>query len=193
MAAGHQKVTLAWIRRGVQADVEEFVRRAYPSDAGCDKSTVLRKLGVMLMPPVLCSAAYRTSHWLHSHAFKRMAHLVGWLNFLVHRADLAPASEIGPGLYIPHTAGVVFHGRAGSHLTLYCRSAAIGARLDPRPDQVGDDCPHLGNHVTLGAFSIVKGPVTIGNHTLVGASSVVAHDLPANLMALRRVRGHAQR
>src|SRR5262245_21847173 len=172
--------TLGSTWRCMQEDIDEFARRAYPT--GCENENVRlrRRLAVLLVPPVICGLTYRIAHWLHVRGLHRLAGFLSWLNFVVHRADLSPASEIGRGLYMPHTSGVVFRGRAGTHLTLFFRSAAVSASLDMRRDRVDDDCPQFGHHVTLGALSFVKGPVRIGNGVFVGAASVVVRDLPAN-------------
>lgn len=171
-------VTLGWVWRGIQSDVEEAVR--YASDFSGSHLSALRRLSFMMSPPVLCSAAYRLSHWLYRKRLTRPARFVSWLNFVVHRADLSHAAEIGPGLYIPHTSGVIFRGRAGSHLTLLFRCAVVGNRLDSRRDRIGRDCPRLGDHVTVGVFSVIKGAVTVGDHAFVGAVSTIQSDVPAN-------------
>jgi len=147
-----------------------------------------------LSPPLLCASGYRVSHWLHAANWGRTARFVSWINFVVHRADLSPASEIGPGLHIPHTPGIVFRGHAGSNLTLLFRCAVVGEQLDSRRGAVAADCPRLGDDVTIGVFSVVRGGVTLGNRAFVGASCTVRSDLPAHtaFIAGRRVaRGSA--
>lgn len=177
-AAGPGLITLGWVWRGIQADIEQAVR--YASDFSGGHLSALRRLSFMMTPPVLCTGTYRISHWLHRNGFSLPARFVSWLNFLVHRADLPHGAEIGPGLYIPHTSGVIFRGRAGSHLTLLFRSAVVGDRLDARRDRIGPDCPRLGDHVTVGVFSVIKGAVTVGDRAFVGAASTVRASLPAN-------------
>ena len=183
-----EPVTLGWVWRAIQTDIEQAVK--FSSDFSGSHLSALRRLSVMLTPPVLCSGTYRISHWLRRKGLQRLASFVSWLNFIVHRADLPDSAEIGPGLHIPHTAGVIFRGRAGSHLTLLFRSAVVGDRLDARRDRIGDDCPCLGDHVTVGVFSVIKGAVTIGDHAFVGAASTVLHDLSANsaIIVGRRAR-----
>jgi serine O-acetyltransferase len=174
-----ESMTLAQVWRDIQSDIEQCVRCS--SDFSGTHLSVLRRLSFMCSPPVLCSATYRVSHWLYRRGLPRVAGAVSWLNFVVHRADLAASAEIGPGLYVPHTSGVIFRGRAGSHLTLLFRSAVVGNRLDGRRDRVGPDCPRLGDHVTLGVFSVIKGPVTVGDHAFVGAVATIQRDVPAHV------------
>lgn len=183
-------VTLGWVWRSIQADLEEMLRySAHFTDGG---SSRLRRLSFMLTPPVMCAATYRLSHWLYRKGLPLAGGFVSWVNFLVHRADVSCAAEIGPGLYIPHTSGVVFRGRAGAQLTLLFRSAVVGAGLDARRDRIGRDCPRLGDGVTVGVFSTIKGAVTIGDHAYVGAVSTVVTDLPSKatvVIAGRRALG----
>lgn len=171
-------ITLRWVWSATQADVEQAVR--YSSDFSGSRISTARRLSFMLTPPVMCSGTYRMSHWLHRKGLTMPARFVSWLNFLVHRADLPCAAEIGPGLYIPHTSGVIFRGHAGSNLTLLFRSAVVGERLDGRRDRIGADCPRLGHHVTVGVFSLVRGAVSIGDHAFIGAASTVRTDLAAH-------------
>jgi len=173
-----ERVTLGWIWRGILADVEQTAR--FSSDFSSGSLSVLRRFSIMLTPPVLCSGMYRISHWLYRKGLTLPARFLSWLNFLVHRADLSYAAEIGPGLYIPHTSGIIFRGRAGSNLTLLFRSAVVGGRVDPRQARIGRECPRLGNHVTVGVFSVIRGPVTIGDGVFVGAASTVRTDLASN-------------
>src|SRR5262245_22355692 len=173
-----ERITLGWVWRGIQADVEQTAR--YSSDFSAGPLSVVRRLSVMLTPPVLCSGTYRVSHWLYRKGLMLPARFLGWLNFIVHRADISYEGEIGPGLYIPHTSGVIFRGRAGSHLTLLFRSAVVGDRPDGRRDPFARDMPRLGNHVTVGVFSVIRGSVSIGDGAFVGAASTVRTDLPSN-------------
>jgi serine O-acetyltransferase len=176
VTAPSTQITLGWVWRGIRADIVEAVGHA--ADFSGSQLSRLRQLSFLLSPPVMCSGTYRVSHWLFRKGLTAPARFVSWINFLVHRADLSPASEIGPGLHIPHTSGIVFRGQAGSHLTLLFRSAVVGADLDSRRDRIGPDCPRLGHHVTVGVFSVIKGRVKVGDHGFVGASSSLLADLP---------------
>lgn len=42
----------------------------------------------------------------------------------------------------------------------------------------------IGNHVWIGAKTIILKGVTIGDNTVIGAGSVVAHDIPSNCLAV---------
>ena len=172
------RITIGWVWRGIQADIAQTAR--YSSAFSSGPLSLMRRVSFMFSPPILCSGTYRLSHWLYRRGLTLPARCLSWLNFVVHRADLSCAAEIGPGLYIPHTSGVIFRGRAGSNLTLLFRSAVVGDRIDVHHERVGRGCPRLGDGVTVGVFSVIKGAVTIGDRAFVGASSTVRTDLPAN-------------
>ena len=174
--------SLRSVWRDLQVDVATAVK--YASDFSGDHLSPLRRLSVLLTPPLLCIAIYRLSHWCYCRGLLWPARFLSWTNFIIHRADIAHSAEIGPGLYVPHTVGVVFRGRAGSFLTLYFRSAVVGSRLDSRRDPQGPDCPCLGDHVTVGIFSLVKGPVHVGDRAFLGVGSVVLADLPADVQVI---------
>ena len=44
--------------------------------------------------------------------------------------------------------------------------------------------PTIGNHVTIGAGTIVLGPIVIGDGARLGAASLVIHDVPAGAVAV---------
>lgn len=182
MKPARDEVTLGWVWRSLQEDIATAIR--YASDFSGSRSSALRRLSVLLTPPLLCVLAYRLSHWCHRRRLTYPARVLGWINAVVHRADLSQAAHIGPGLYIPHTSGIVFRGHAGAHLTLYFRAAVIGVHPDPRRDALPGDCPTLGDDVTVGVFSAVVGAVTIGDRAFIGAGAIVRQNLGPNTMVV---------
>ena len=58
-----------------------------------------------------------------------------------------------------------------------CRQCTtIGNKLDNKPNE----CPTIGDNVTLGANVVIIGDIYIGNNVIVGAGSVVVKDVPEN-------------
>lgn len=175
-------VTFGWVWRSLREDIDTAVR--YASDFSGSQLSTRRRLSVLVTPPVLCVLTYRLSHWCFRQGLTPIARFLSWLNAIVHRADLSHAAEIGPGLYIPHTSGIVFRGHAGSHLTLYFRSAVVGAHPDPRRDPMPEGCPILGDDVTVGVFSVIVGEVHVGHGAFVGAGTVVRQNLVPRTMVV---------
>jgi len=147
---------------------------------------LLALVSLVLTPAVACVVLHRHAHWLAGRGHRRLAGALAGLNFLVNKAAISPGSRIGPGVLIPHPAGVVFHGHAGARLTLYHRAVvcARSARVDKF--EVGPECPRLGDGVTVGVYSVVSGAVAIGSETFVGAYAVALEDTPPHTVLLDR-------
>ena len=92
--------------------------------------------------------------------------------------EMSYQAEIGPGLAIPHTGGIVVASKAiiGKNC-LISQNVTIGATLrGPNKGQ----CPVIGDNVYLGPGSIVFGNISIGHNVAVGSNSVVDKDVPEN-------------
>lgn len=50
----------------------------------------------------------------------------------------------------------------------------------------GDGCPIIKSGVSIGAYAIILGPVTIGENATIGAGSLVTHDVPPNVIFTNR-------
>src|SRR5207248_2299098 len=159
---------LGW---SLNSDIARLNR--YASGFSGDRLTLPRRVSTLLTPPLLCAALYRLSHWLYGKRLCGAARVLALLNYAVHKAAIAPAARIGPGLYIPHTVGIVFYGHAGRNLTLYARAMVSSARVRDWLGPVSEDSPRLGHDVTVGAGSVVNGPVSIGGRTKIGIRIVV--------------------
>ena len=144
------------------------------------KQSIVRTISIMLTPSLLCNLLYRLSHWLWTINLRVGARLVSSLNLLVHRVWISPDSSIGPGLYIPHPAGIVFEGSAGSHLSLFA-NAVVGERWG---SNAGVQRPTLGDHVTVGANAVVMGQLSIGSYATIAPMSVIDTDVSDNSVAI---------
>jgi serine O-acetyltransferase len=162
----------------VRTDARAYMRHA--ADFASQGGGVLRLLSVLLTPPLLCSLLHRMAHALWCRDRHAASRCVARLNYRIHKAWISPDSRIGPGLYIPHTAGVVFDGIAGSDLTLFA-NALVGRTHAQPPAR-----PHLGHDVIVGAFSVVSGGVTIGDGVRIGPGSVVETDVPAQSITVAK-------
>jgi serine O-acetyltransferase len=88
--------------------------------------------------------------------------------------EIPPTVEIGPGLMIWHSGGIVIHSAAklGDHCTLH-QGVTIGIRYG------GGKTPVIGDRVDFGAYAQVLGDLTIGDDCTIGAMAVVLDDIPA--------------
>jgi len=94
--------------------------------------------------------------------------------------DILPQAEIGGGCYIPHGVGLVVGGATviGEDCTLLQGVTLGEARFD------NDDCPTLGDRVTLGAGAKILGGVSVGDDSFIGAGAVVVEDVPPQHVAM---------
>jgi serine O-acetyltransferase len=90
-----------------------------------------------------------------------------FFEFLTH-SHIASAAEIGGGLRIFHGWGIFINAGVtiGKNCILYHR-VTIGARFP------GDECPTIGDNVTIGSGACVVGPVIVPDNARIGANAVV--------------------
>lgn len=169
--------------RDWQADVDAFVREGLAPRAGWRGR--LQRLSALAMPPVVCCLLYRVSHYLYAHRWRRLAATVAWCNHVAVGASISPASQLGPGMYIPHPTAVVIEAVAGRGLRVYA-GASLYARpwgvLQARPLSAA---PSLGDGVVIGAKAAVVGPVHLGDRVVVSFNAVVEASVESGAAVLQ--------
>lgn len=114
----------------------------------------------------------RTAHSLHISGWRRLAKVASLINFGLFGIEVPPRLEIGPGLIIPHTNGIILGAAViGANATIY-QQVTLGAKIadwayDPSVRPVVED------DVTITAGAKIIGAVTLGKGCLVGANAVV--------------------
>ncbi len=78
---------------------------------------------------------------------------------------------IGPGLFIQHGFSTIIAAKSLGENCWVNQQVTIGFSSV-------DDCPTLGNNVSVKAGAIVIGDITIGDGAVVGAGAVVVKDVP---------------
>lgn len=135
---------------------------------------------VMTRPGPLALVLYRASHRLWAARHPVLAELVWRLNLFLTGADIHPAAEIGGGLRLTHTAGLVIGrgARLGSDVNVL-HGVTIGgsgkAWFEPGFE---DGLPVVGDGTEIWAGAKVLGPVHVGRRCHIGANAVVTRDLP---------------
>lgn len=83
-----------------------------------------------------------------------------------------PREKLGGGLFIQHGYCTDLSARAiGEHCWINQR-VTLGYK--------GDECPTIGNNVSIGVGAVVLGRVKVGNNVRIGANAIVVHDVPDN-------------
>jgi serine O-acetyltransferase len=175
-------------RNLLKADLIHYAREAKAFQG--DRPGRLRAVVFLLTPSLMGCALHRLAHAAFRRGWTRSARAIARINAIVHHLEIDPAAEIGPGLYIPHTTGVLFQGAAGANLSLYTFAAITPRKPMPFSGGGGKLCPRIGNDVSIGVKAVVFGPVLVGDRSRIGQFVVVADDVAPDsaLMVLRRGR-----
>jgi len=117
--------------------------------------------------------------------FFRLSRKSGLVNYFFKKhygCDIPRAVSIGKGIIFSHNAmGVVLHPNAviGDNVCIQ-HHVLIG-------EKNGNECPVIGNNVTINPYSIVIGNVKIGDNSVIGAGSIVTKDVPANCVYYNKI------
>lgn len=145
------------------------------------KPTPLRALErVVTRPGPMAVAIYRLSNSLWHRNQETFAEILWRVNLFLTGADIHPGAEIGGGLRLTHTSGVVI-GRGvkvGSNVTLL-HGVTLGGSAKGWFDGVFEDgFPEIGDGTEIMAGACVLGPIKVGKACFIGANAVLARDLP---------------
>ncbi|HLK56022.1 MAG TPA: DapH/DapD/GlmU-related protein [Chthonomonadaceae bacterium] len=114
---------------------------------------------------------YRAMRFCQTHHLKLFALFIYRLNVMLGHVVIGRGADIGPGLVILHSFGIVINSevRTGANLVLE-HGVTIGAEKKKSPV--------LGDNVFIGAGAKVIGAVQIGSDVKIGANAVVTKDVP---------------
>ncbi|MCC2668575.1 MAG: Serine acetyltransferase [Armatimonadetes bacterium] len=120
---------------------------------------------------------YRLMRFCQQRRLRPLAMVLYRVNAAVGHAVIGRDADLGPGLVILHSFGIVINSevRAGRNLVLE-HGVTIGAEKGRSPV--------LGDNVFIGAGAKIIGPVRIGSDVKIGANAVVTRDLPDGATAV---------
>jgi serine O-acetyltransferase len=131
---------------------------------------------VALYPRLRALLYFRMGSWCWHHHLRPVALWFQACSIKAAGAEIHPAADIGPGLAIIHSVGIVVGHEvvAGQNLVLY-QGVTLG-HTGRGPGQ-----PRIGDNVRIGAGAKVLGAVTIGDNAWIGANAVVLADVGAGV------------
>lgn len=133
-------------------------------------------------PGPLAILLYRAAHRLWARGWETPAELLWRLNYFLTGADIHPGAEIGGGLRLTHTAGLVIGkgAKIGSNVTLLHGVTLGGSSRGFFADDsvIPDGFPEVGDGSKVAAGAKLLGPIKIGRECFIGANAVVSKDLP---------------
>ena len=130
-------------------------------------------------PGALAILLYRLSHRMWVRGWETPAELVWRLNHFLSGADIHPGAEIGGGLRLTHTSGLVIGkgAKIGSGVTLLHEVTLGGSSRGFFEEGAVDGFPEVGDGTKIAAGAKLLGPITVGRDCFIGANAVVARDL----------------
>jgi len=119
---------------------------------------------------------HRLAHFLWQSKLRFVARLVSNISRFLTGVDIHPGAKIGRRFFIDHGTGVVIGEtvQIGDDVLIYQGTTLGGTSLKKEKRH-----PTVGNHVVIGASSVVLGPITIGDHVKIGSGSVVLKSVPS--------------
>ena len=117
--------------------------------------------------------SYRFRRWLMRCHVPLIGEILERFTEVWTGISIPAETQIGPGLMILHSGGVVINGRVvlGSGCTLH-HNVTIGNRVSGGPS------PHIGDRVMIGVGACVLGGIELGDDVEIGANAVVIDSVP---------------
>ncbi|MEI6648436.1 MAG: hypothetical protein WCO08_02220 [Actinomycetes bacterium] len=113
-----------------------------------------------------------------------MAGFVSRINVALNGIEMVVGCEIGSPFIIRHPVGIVVGHKvtAGSKITIM-QGVTIGQLSFEGDTEKASGNPKLGDNISLGAYSIILGNISIGSGAIVGAGTFLNKNLPENHLA----------
>lgn len=165
------------MRAGLRGDLDRLFA---PGGLNSGKPSIAQALERGLTRPgPLAIMLYRASHSQWVAGRETLAEVIWRLNYFVTGADLHPGADIGGGIRITHTAGLVIGRgvRIGSNVTILHGVTIGGSGRQWFEPDYADGYPTIGDDTHVMAHAMILGPITVGRGCFVGANAVLAHDL----------------
>ena len=164
------------LRTLLVADALENWRHRGRADVPTSWLDVARSLNDVRFIPVVLIRLASAAADRGSGGAKAVSRVLSMMNRVVFGVESAPQTRIGPGLYFPHTNGIVIGAaRIGARCVIY-HQVTLGAKtidMDFTPTQR----PIVGDDVTIAAGAKVLGGVQIGDGAVIAANAVVVDDV----------------
>ncbi|MDQ6595000.1 serine O-acetyltransferase EpsC [Bacillus salipaludis] len=129
-------------------------------------------------PGVQAIVIHRLAHLLWNHRLKPLARFITMLSRSFTGIEIEPGAKLSKTVTISHGMGVVIGGDSIIKDNVVIRqNVTLGAKDDKNTDGYRYH-PTIDNNVSIGAGTVILGPITVGEHSIIGANSVVTKDVP---------------
>jgi len=138
-----------------------------------------KNIEFLLYPSLHAVVIHRyISHPLYKLRIPFIPRMVSQIMRFLTGIEIHPGAKIGKGFFIDHGMGVVIGETAeiGKNCTLF-QNVTLGGT----GKHTGKRHPTIGDNVTIGAGSILLGPIKVGNNVKIGADTfIINKDVPSN-------------
>lgn len=152
-------------------------------EAALKKDPALRSKeeAILYSPGVKALLAHFRAHelWIKDCLYE--ANEIAFKSRMETGIEIHPGAKIGRRSFIDHGMGIVIGETAevGEDCLIY-----HGVTLGAVENKKGKRHPTVGNHVMLGAGSVILGDIHIGDHVKIGANAVVLEDVASHSTAV---------
>jgi serine O-acetyltransferase len=137
-------------------------------------------LSILTLNPFCLVAVFRFYSWLYKKHLIVLANMIRAVSIILFSADISPGAQIGGGLRIAHSVGIVIGDDAviGMNAHIF-QNVTIGSSSKTKN---GRAMPVIGDNVSIFAGAVVIGAIQIGDNVSIGANAVVTKDFPSNVV-----------
>ncbi len=130
---------------------------------------------VLCYPGFHAVLLHRVAHHLYSSGWFTLARVISQFSRTWTGIEIHPGARIGRRFFIDHGMGVVIGetSEIGDDVLVY-----QGVTLGGTGKDTGKRHPTIGDDVVIGTGATILGNIHIGNHVKIGAGSVVVHPVP---------------
>lgn len=123
---------------------------------------------------------YRLSNFFRRKKMKILSIILDKIQFFIFNCEIRSTAKIGGGFVIRHPIGVVVGGKVevGDNFSIG-QNTTIGGNNGKLREE-GITQPVIGNNVTIGANSMVIGPIVLEDNCFIGAMSLVNKNIGCN-------------
>jgi len=130
---------------------------------------------VLCYPGFHAILLHRMAHGLYRHGWFTVSRAISQFSRAMTGIEIHPGARIGRRFFIDHGMGVVIGETAeiGDDVLVYQNVTLGGTGKD-----TGKRHPTIGDGVVIGTGAAILGNIRIGNHVKIGAGSVVVRPVP---------------
>lgn len=160
---------------------EDYKEELLESALEKDPALKSKEEAILYSPGIKALLSHFRAHKLWTDGNFYEANEIAFKSRMETGIEIHPGAKIGRRCFIDHGMGVVIGETAevGNDCLIY-----HGVTLGAVENKKGKRHPTVGNHVMLGAGSVILGDIHIGDYVKIGANAVVLEDVESHSTAV---------